>query len=96
MSLLSSATITFHSDDIVVASGFQIDYSCKNISCDGSQPNINNMYSCCTSSEPCAEGHGDCDSDLDCQGNLLCGFDNCVGFSRSDADCCFMRDNNTG
>ena len=28
--------------------------------------------SCCTSSNPCGEGEGDCDSDKDCMGNLKC------------------------
>ena len=96
MSQFESVTITFHSDDIYVASGFLIDYSCKNISCDGSQPNVGTMYTCCTTSNPCAEGHGDCDKDSECQGELLCGSDNCVGFSKSDADCCYMRNATTG
>jgi len=27
----------------------------------------------CSSGSKCAKGYGDCDSDSDCQGNLLCG-----------------------
>ena len=51
---------------------------------------------CCTSSDQCREGDGDCDSDVDCAGNLKCGQgngldDNCdasLGFP-SDYDCCY-------
>ena len=46
---------------------------------------------CCTSSQQCGEGEGDCDSDVDCAGNLKCGTDNCdtsLGFP-SDYDCCY-------
>jgi len=49
--------------------------------------------SCCTSSNPCGEGEGDCDKNHDCKENLLCGKDNCKRskyptFSRKD-DCCY-------
>ena len=51
---------------------------------------------CCTSSRQCGEGEGDCDSDVDCAGNLKCGQgngldDNCntsLGFPSS-YDCCY-------
>lgn len=33
--------------------------------------------SCCTSSNPCGKGEGDCDYDNDCIGSLACGTDNC-------------------
>ena len=43
---------------------------------------------CCTREEPCAINQGDCDRSYQCQGNLVCGKDNCgKGFPRS-ADCC--------
>ena len=32
---------------------------------------------CCTPATPCDLGGGDCDSDLDCAGSLVCGTDNC-------------------
>ena len=32
---------------------------------------------CCTSSIPCNEGEGDCDSDADCKSGLVCGHNNC-------------------
>ena len=52
-------------------------------------------YSCCTSSNPCNVGKGDCDSDYECAGSLVCGTNNCKSdFSSSEtnwtslADCC--------
>merc|ERR1719481_35090 len=49
--------------------------------------------SCCTSSNPCGEGDGDCDKNHDCKEKLLCGSNNCKRskyptFSKSD-DCCY-------
>ena len=47
--------------------------------------------SCCTSDSPCARGHGDCDSDSDCDAGLVCGKDNCQDFTAealSSYDCC--------
>ena len=50
-------------------------------------------WDCCTTSNPCGFGQGDCDSsnDYTCGGNLVCGTDNCwsdFGFGASTADCC--------
>ena len=47
---------------------------------------------CCTSSDPCGAGEGDCDKDADCIGSLRCGVDNCdasLGFPGS-YDCCYI------
>ena len=51
--------------------------------------------SCCTSSNTCKEGEGDCDLDSDCAGVLVCGTDNCrngplgyLGGYDSTDDCC--------
>ena len=52
--------------------------------------------SCCTSSNPCGEGEGDCDSDEDCKDGLKCGqgsghdnnCDNTLVFP-ADYDCCY-------
>ena len=48
--------------------------------------------SCCSVTSPCKEGEGDCDSNLHCEGDLLCGANNCdlnnPGFDTTD-DCCF-------
>ena len=44
----------------------------------------------CTTSNPCADDQGDCDSNSECQSNLFCGSNNCpayLGFG-SEVDCC--------
>lgn len=48
---------------------------------------------CCSLGDPCGEGEGDCDSDSDCFGTLVCGSDNCAplhGWMEFDPadDCC--------
>ena len=47
---------------------------------------------CCTSSAPCGLHEGDCDTDADCAGALVCGIDNCnnmgLGFPSDMYDCC--------
>ena len=52
-------------------------------------------WNCCSDAFPCLEGQGDCDEDSQCEGNLVCGPDNCLrDFSTSSsnwltgADCC--------
>ena len=53
---------------------------------------IKNEPDCCTSSEPCAIGEGGCNGDDECEGNLVCGTDNCIMFNtawaESTYDCC--------
>ena len=44
--------------------------------------------SCCTVQSPCAVGEGDCDSNNQCKGDLVCGTDNCGHEFPSTADCC--------
>ena len=47
--------------------------------------------SCCTSTAPCALGGGDCDNDIECAGDLVCGTDNCIDWDSawpSTSDCC--------
>ena len=46
------------------------------------------IYDCCTPSNQCGPNQGDCDSNSDCQGDLVCGNDNCQSPFPSDADCC--------
>ena len=51
----------------------------------------NGGSSCCSSSNQCLEGEGDCDDSNDCIGNLQCGHNNCdkrLGFN-SHSDCCY-------
>merc|ERR1712212_76517 len=48
-------------------------------------------WSCCTSSNRCGVGEGDCDHDSDCQDGLICGRDNCPRYlagAHRQADCC--------
>ena len=52
-------------------------------------------WSCCSSSNQCNLGGGDCDNDLDCNGTLTCGKNNChIDFNSPGAnwavaaDCC--------
>merc|ERR1712110_779379 len=55
-------------------------------------------WSCCSSSNQCGVGEGDCDYDIDCSGNLKCGTNNCdtsKGFG-SGYDCCFDSGCQTG
>ena len=49
----------------------------------------NDTHNCCTSEKPCKLNQGDCDHDGECEGNLVCGNNNCGdGFSWNAADCC--------
>ena len=45
--------------------------------------------SCCSQAVDgyCKEGEGDCDDDSECEGELVCGFNNCAWNSTFD-DCC--------
>jgi hypothetical protein len=59
--------------------------------CGGSQTDT---ASCCTSFSPCGINEGDCDDHFECQGELMCGIDNCINILPSDNfpsthDCCF-------
>ena len=48
-------------------------------------------YGCCTSANPCSFGEGDCNSNDECGGTLICGSNNCLndfGFGDSGLDCC--------
>ena len=76
-------------DNCDTSLGFPGNYDCCfNPSCaDGS-----GGTACCTSSNKCGVGEGDCDLDADCIGNLRCGIDNCdtsLGFP-SNYDCCYI------
>ena len=54
-------------------------------------------WHCCSAAFPCTLGGGDCDNDGQCDGNLVCGSDNCANDFSSNghnpvwgtgADCC--------
>ena len=44
--------------------------------------------SCCTREAPCSTNQGDCDKSDQCQGNLVCGQNNCPASFPKYADCC--------
>merc|ERR1719312_53749 len=51
----------------------------------------NDAWSCCSQSNQCGLGGGDCDTDADCKSGLMCGTDNCRDFhanAHQYADCC--------
>merc|ERR1712133_90813 len=46
---------------------------------------------CCSADVPCGLGEGDCDSDDECSGDLVCGTNNCITTGTDftpQADCC--------
>ena len=45
-------------------------------------------WSCCTDSDPCVAGDGECDSDSECVNGLICGNDNCGPLFPWGFDCC--------
>ena len=47
-----------------------------------------NVYTCCNSTNQCNLNQGDCDLDIDCTGNFVCGKDNCQPPFPIGADCC--------
>ena len=55
------------------------------------QPTLGDEHFCAFGI-PCGENEGDCDAHDECQGDLLCGSNNCpvsLGFD-SEVDCCFL------
>merc|ERR1712112_675107 len=51
-------------------------------------------WDCCSESQKCSEGGGDCDYDVDCAPGLVCGDDNCGDFylgADSTMDCCMKK-----
>ena len=59
---------------------------------------------CCTEENPCKAGDGDCDNDDQCDGDLVCGTNNCVRNNPnfyyydfgSDSDCCVESGSGSG
>ena len=57
--------------------------------CDGIGYNYEPYFrSCCTISNQCGIGQGDCDFDNQCSGDLVCGHNNCPSHFPQHADCC--------
>ena len=64
---------------------------------------VSSYMDCCRENRPfdwnwctnnlCGEGEGDCDSDDHCEGDLVCGEDNCFGDSKK--DCCEQPESNS-
>merc|ERR1712032_119551 len=68
----------------------------RNTHCDASNPG--DTGSCCTISNQCGVGEGDCDSDEQCLDGLTCGTNNCQGqygwgAEHQHSDCCTTRNN---
>ena len=55
------------------------------VDCDA---NEDSMDCCSQEGVTCGLNEGDCDGDDECSGGLICGTDNCVGWTDSAADCC--------
>ena len=52
------------------------------------------MWSCCSSASPCNVNQGDCDTNEDCIGDLVCGISNCIGSGfPANVDCCESQGN---
>ena len=62
--------------------------NCRNIGrCNGGM--FLELEDCCNNLSPCDIGEGDCDTDDDCLGSLVCGKQNCgSGFFWNSTDCC--------
>ena len=51
----------------------------------------NTDWNCCTGEKKCGLGEGDCDTDDECQDELVCGSNNCKKFGNyyhEKDDCC--------
>ena len=55
-----------------------------------------NVWSCCSSASPCNDEQGDCDTNDDCIGDLVCGISNCIGSKYPpNVDCCTTESKGT-
>ena len=48
---------------------------------------------CCTPDKPCDVGMGNCNSNEDCVGSLICGDKNCGTAFLKDDNCCEVNEN---
>ena len=53
--------------------------------CDGNQEFT---WDCCSKLVLCKENEGDCDSNNDCEGDLICSFEMCPNTNGNGVDCC--------
>ena len=91
-------TVRFQTDGSVVGLGFSAVW--REVVSQGGVPANQqcnpqvNHWDCCSSTNRCDEGEGDCDSDEDCIGNLVCGSNNCNGpwYMWYWMDCCRTLD----
>ena len=80
--------------NVLASDNFTSEHDCcfDPLSCDGTQTDT---WDCCSSIDNlCKENEGDCDTDAECIGNLVCGTDNCVNMHSTHSftpshDCCF-------
>ena len=55
----------------------------------GPCPEWDTSDDCCTNSNKCGIGRGNCDSDMDCKWGLTCGKENCPSvFNNTEYGCC--------
>ena len=57
----------------------------------GCDPGLPGTGSCCQPDNTCREGEGDCDKNEDCDGDLICGTNNCRKWNPAAPathDCC--------
>ena len=64
----------------------QMNFLYLNIGCNG-------VDDCCTDTNQCSIGEGDCDTASDCLSDLICGVDNCIGdtFDADNSDDCCSK-----
>ena len=63
-----------------------------NLDCCMPQQSVGHEHFCRSNFNPCGIDEGDCDSNYECQGGLVCGSNNCppsLGFD-SEVDCCYQ------
>jgi len=66
--------------------------ACKKLGSNCNGGSKEGMLDCCSTSTPCGIGQGDCDHDLHCAGDLVCGKNNCGYQFWSTADCCTTKE----
>ena len=63
------------------------------LACDGFIESHFAKIRCCSKNNQCGYNEGTCVSDDECQDDLVCGQDNCIGERFTDShDCCTTKD----